>query len=73
MGGDCGIYSVVVSGRTVTVNGTVYAEQQPYDYNVYFDVIAYDTLSTMILNDQNGSGGSKVTSLQKTVAQKGLH
>ena len=30
-----------------------YESLSPYNYIVYFDIIAYDTLTTIIINDKN--------------------
>jgi hypothetical protein len=45
---DGGIYEVNVSGRTVTVYGWIWAQNYPYSYTTNFDVIAYDTLTTVL-------------------------
>ena len=51
-GGDCSIYSVGVSGTTVTIYGVVSSELSPYNYTAYFDIIAYDTLNTVMFVDK---------------------
>ena len=52
---ECFIDSVAVSGRSVTVSGIVWGDATPFDCIAYFDVIAYDTLTTMLLVDKTPS------------------
>jgi len=65
-GGFTDIYDVVVSGATVTVYGTVYDHMYyNYSYYVHYDIVAYDAMTTFVVNDYtkpNAMQGNKVTS-----------
>ena len=45
---ECYISSWTVNGTSVTIDGWVWAYYVPYNYSVEFDVIAYDTLNTVM-------------------------
>jgi hypothetical protein len=56
---ECYISYWSVTGTTVTVYGWVWAAGQPYDFSTDFDVIAYDTLTTVQFNNMASSKGER--------------
>jgi hypothetical protein len=47
-----------VSGTDCYVYGDIYDQYGPYTGTVWFDIVAYDTLTTVVFNDK-ASGNNK--------------
>lgn len=61
----------MVIGNQVTVNGQVFNGTTPYNIQVRYDIVAYDTLTIVNVNDQRPSNinlpiaGTMISSLIK--------
>ena len=71
-GGFASTYAQSVSGNTVTVFGEVSSETGPYDYEVYFDIVAYDTFNTVFVNDKTSGMKKRPMPVAQATSKKDL-